>query len=104
EVPAVRARIEASRPDERGQDHYRDPALRRELFERDEWRCRYCGDAVTPDTATLDHILPTSKGGTHVPKNLATACLMCNSIKSGRSYEDAAPDILASVQARRARS
>jgi hypothetical protein len=101
EVAAVRERIATSEPSLTPADHYRDPVLRARLFERDAWRCCYCGEVVTPDTATLDHRLPVSKGGGDDPENLATACLMCNSIKSGRTYEEAAPQILASVQARR---
>ena len=76
------------------QDFYNDPELRLQIFERDHWRCRYCGDRVTNTTATLDHIQPVSKGGTNEASNLATCCIMCNSIKSGRTYEEAAPDIL----------
>jgi len=85
-------------------NHYRDPALRARLFERDAWRCRYCGELLTAETATLDHVLPVSKGGADDPENLATACLMCNSIKSGRTYEDAAADILTALQVRRTRA
>lgn len=52
------------------------------------------GEKVAVETATLDHRIPVSAGGSNDPENLATACLMCNSIKSGRSIEDAAMDIL----------
>ena len=102
EVAAVVARIEAELPIAAPADHYTDPFLRRELFERDAWRCRYCGELVTAETATLDHVVPTSRGGGNDPENLWTACLMCNSIKSGRTREEAAADLLANVQARRA--
>ncbi len=86
------------------EDWYRDPVRRKALFERDGWQCRYCGDAVSGDTVTLDHIVPVWQGGADAPENLATSCLMCNSTKSGRSYREAAPDILESVRARRSRS
>jgi hypothetical protein len=49
EVPAVQAHIDASRPLDAPQDHYRDPVLRKRLFERDGWHCRYCGELVTTD-------------------------------------------------------
>jgi len=74
--------------------------LRRLLFERDGWKCQYCGELVTEQTATLDHRIPVSKGGDDSEGNLATACLMCNSLKSGKSYEEAAPLILASIRQR----
>ena len=57
---------------------------------------------MTAATATLDHIIPQSLGGLNTPENLTTACLTCNSIKSGRTYDDAAPDILAALVRRNA--
>jgi len=95
EVPSIRERLEAEAnvsPSEA--DHFRDPERRKALFERDRWRCRYCGRAVSPEDATLDHVVPQHAGGAHSAENLATSCLMCNSIKSGRTYEEAAPLIL----------
>ena len=56
---------------------------------------------VDEATATLDHVTPRSKGGSNSPANLSTCCLMCNSIKSGRTYEEAAPDILAAIRSGR---
>ncbi len=98
-VPLVREALEAvSVP---ASNHYRDPILREALFERDGWKCRYCGDSVTSETATLDHVIPVSKGGDDSPDNLATTCHMCNSLKAGRTLEEAAPLILASVRDRR---
>lgn len=101
-VPAVREVIATSEPPEQEPDYFTNPVLRAELMERDKWTCRYCGEAVTATTATLDHIIPQSLGGPHTPENLMTACLTCNAIKSGRSYEEAAPDILAALVRRKA--
>lgn len=100
-VPAVREMMAATEATAKDQDYFTDPVLRAELMERDKWTCRYCGEAVTATNATLDHIVPQSRGGLNVPENLTTACLTCNSIKSGRTYEEAAPDILAAVVRRR---
>jgi len=85
-------------------DYYNDPSLRQDLFERDGWSCRYCGERVEAGTATLDHMTPVSKGGPNTPENLATCCMMCNSIKAGRTYEEAAPQILARFAGRRGSS
>lgn len=71
-------------------------------MDRDKWTCRYCGEAVTTATATLDHIVPQSCGGPSTPENLTTTCRTCNSIKSGRTYDEAAPEILAALVRRRA--
>jgi len=61
------------------------------LFERDKGCCQLCGDALSastkyphPKTATQDHIIPLSKGGTHERKNLQLACFDCNRRKSNR--------------------
>lgn len=100
-VPAVREVLATSEPPATAPDYFTDPALRAELMERDEWTCRYCGDTVTAATATLDHVHPQSLGGPSTPENLTTACLTCNAIKSGRTYDDAAADILAALVRRR---
>jgi HNH endonuclease len=98
EVPIIRERLEIeARLLATDEDHVADPALRRALFERDDWRCRYCGARVDGGNSTLDHIVPQHAGGASSPENLATACLMCNSIKSGRTYEQAAPLLLERV-------
>ena len=95
EVPSIRERLEnEAGPRATDENHFADPALRHALFERDDWRCRYCGTRVDGGNSTLDHVLPQHAGGASSPENLATACLMCNSIKSGRTYEQAAPLLL----------
>ena len=100
EIPAVKDKM-AMTGVSRVPDHYEDAELRRKLFERDSWRCFYCGDSVSAEMATLDHKIPRSKRGTNEPDNLVTCCFICNSIKSGKSYEEAAPALLASVRERR---
>ena len=44
-------------------------------------RCVYCGTALAPETATLDHVHPLARGGSHLPGNLVTACAPCNRLK-----------------------
>ena len=44
-------------------------------------RCVYCATPLAPDTATLDHVLPVSRGGGHAPGNLVIACAACNQLK-----------------------
>jgi len=81
-------------------DYYNDPSKRMEIFERDNWTCYFCGQKVTTKNATLDHYVPQFKGGKHSKENLKTACLICNSIKSGKTYEEAAPLLLKSLKER----
>lgn len=59
-----------------------------DVFKRDRWRCQLCGCKVTratgeysPTQATLDHIVPLSRGGSHTTANVQTACRQCNSKK-----------------------
>ncbi|WP_430149172.1 HNH endonuclease [Paenibacillus cisolokensis] len=60
--------------------------LRKEVFERDRYRCRYCG---SHKDLVIDHILPESRGGPTTRENLATACKVCNTYKGARTPEEA---------------
>ena len=51
---------------------------KRNIFLRDSFTCQYCDIAVTEATATLDHVLPVSKGGKTTWENSTTACRSCN--------------------------
>lgn len=63
-------------------------SLKIEIWERDGYRCKYCGKTVVDynqpggqlpnDAATVDHIRPKSKGGLDLPNNLVTSCFFCN--------------------------
>ena len=85
------------------EDYFTDPNRRKEIFERDKWVCYYCGEEVAEKNATLDHLVPQSKGGKHTKDNLKTCCLMCNAIKSGKTYEEAAPFLLKNIRERKAK-
>lgn len=45
------------------------------------WRCLYCGEALTLETATVEHRKPLSRGGSNWPSNLGPACDFCNRSK-----------------------
>lgn len=69
-----------------------EPINRREVFTTDGWACQICGVETTPEygyphSATLDHIIPVSRGGHHTRDNVQTACAACNSAK-GASLPD----------------
>lgn len=70
---------------------------RKAVYARDGWRCQLCGHKVLkkakrnrhtrrlhPRTASLDHIIPMSKGGPHCEANVQCACLRCNVRKQAR--------------------
>lgn len=62
---------------------------RRNLFERDNYTCLYCDTKFSSIDLTIDHIIPRSKGGRTTWKNVATACLSCNSKKSDLTLKKA---------------
>ena len=103
DIPLVKEKIAATTPVDQEEDFFTNPEKRSSMFERDNWTCQYCGDKVTNDNASIDHYVPQSKGGNHSKTNLRTCCFMCNSIKSGKSFEEAAPFILKSIQERKQR-
>jgi 5-methylcytosine-specific restriction endonuclease McrA len=54
------------------------------VFTRDNYVCMYCGKHLNAKTATVDHVLPTSKGGKNNFLNCVTSCKPCNSWKSDK--------------------
>lgn len=55
----------------------------RYLFNMQSGVCPYCGVDMTlehghPNTATIEHIIPKSKGGKQIRGNYMAACLNCN--------------------------
>jgi CRISPR/Cas system Type II protein with McrA/HNH and RuvC-like nuclease domain len=86
--------------DELPEDYYKNPINRKNIFERDDYKCYYCGEKVTQNNATLDHKTPISKGGDNSKENLVTCCFECNSIKSGKTLEEVAPKLLERVKNR----
>ena len=103
-IPFVAEKIASLLPQDTEEDYFNDPEKRREIFERDKWICQYCGEKITQENATIDHFIPQSKGGKHNKGNLKLCCFICNSIKSGKTYEEAAQFLLKSIQERKAKS
>jgi 5-methylcytosine-specific restriction endonuclease McrA len=60
--------------------HGHVPLTRRALFARDGGRCAYCGATA----ATIDHVVPRSRGGRHEWTNVVSACHRCNHLKADR--------------------
>ena len=68
------------------------PLTRRNIFQRDENRCQYCGFRGEP--LSIDHVLPRSRGGSDSWENVATACLPCNVRKANRTPREAGMPLL----------
>lgn len=64
-------------------------AIRAEVFERDNFTCRYCGAHGV--ALECDHVIPVAKGGTHDLTNLKTACKACNRSKAAKPLEEWRP-------------
>lgn len=57
---------------------------RNRIFERDGYRCVYCGEQWPIDELSVDHVEPRVRGGDHSEGNLVTACKACNTLKAHR--------------------
>ncbi len=57
---------------------------RETLFERDNYRCQYCGNNFEEDQLNMDHVIPKDKGGRTSWENIVTSCIKCNSRKANR--------------------
>lgn len=57
---------------------------RRNVFERDQHKCQYCGEVFSESKLNLDHVIPRDRGGQTSWENLVTSCIDCNSRKANR--------------------
>lgn len=62
---------------------------RRNLLIRDNFRCQYTGKKLNIREATIDHIIPQSRGGVHSWENVAICSFEINSKKANRTPEEA---------------
>jgi 5-methylcytosine-specific restriction endonuclease McrA len=64
-------------------------ALLRTLFEEQQGKCAYTGEVLTPGfNASLDHKIPTSRGGTHARENLQWVTVRINSMKADLTHDE----------------
>lgn len=57
---------------------------RQTLFERDQYRCQYCGESFEASELNMDHVIPRALGGRTTWENIVTCCLKCNARKADR--------------------
>lgn len=50
--------------------------------------CRWCCIALTDGNRTIDHVVPLSRGGSHIPDNLVAACERCNKSRNNKLVEE----------------
>ena len=61
---------------------------REQIFERDRFRCVYCGKVFPAEELTVDHVQARVRGGDRSGGNLVTACSGCNTAKGHRRVGD----------------
>lgn len=71
------------------------PLTRQNILLRDGFRCQYCSVSLSPQVATIDHVIPKSKGGSSTWDNLVTACPECNRKKGDKTPSEAGLTLLA---------
>ncbi len=67
---------------------------RRNLLERDDYRCQYCGKNLPAKELNMDHVVPRDRGGGTTWENVVISCIKCNSKKSNRSPKEAGMRLL----------
>jgi len=66
----------------------RVPFTKRNLHSRDEYTCQYCGTKLTCNL-TIDHVIPSSRGGKTSFENCVSSCKKCNNFKADRTPREA---------------
>jgi len=56
------------------------------VFRRDKYACRYCGNDQIP--LTVDHLVLWEDGGPSIEDNLVSACRKCNKKRGNMQYAD----------------
>lgn len=90
-VQALESRLHIARLHRTGGPNH---SVRAKVIERDQARCRYCGRLTTTTTRHLDHVIPKSRGGTHVAVNIVVSCAGCNVVKGTKLPHEAGMRIL----------
>ncbi len=66
----------------------RQKYIKQYVTNRDGLLCCYCGKTLTPETITLEHIVPESKDGAFNASNLTIACAECNNKRGNKPFFD----------------
>lgn len=61
--------------------------MRERLYEKQK-HCEYCNCHLELEQATLDHKLPSSRGGLDEEGNLVICCKICNMLKDNMTVEE----------------
>ena len=61
---------------------------RRAIYDRDDHTCYLCGERYSESRLSVDHVIPSSKGGKNTFENMATCCKRCNGIKGSKTLAE----------------
>lgn len=97
--PEYRARMNAAKTRRRRMlaNAKQEPYTRESIFQRDGWVCRICSESIDPTIrytddpgacATIDHVIPLSRGGDDTPANVQAAHGSCNYGKCDRVEDE----------------
>lgn len=74
---------------------WKAPKFRKKvLFNRDDWKCQYCGTKLFWHNIEIEHIMPSSRGGQTTWTNCVAACKPCNKKKANKTPEEAGMTLL----------
>jgi 5-methylcytosine-specific restriction endonuclease McrA len=59
------------------------------VYQRDGYRCQYCGNRFPAAMLSYDHVVPRAAGGRTDWLNVVSACKPCNTRKADKSCDDA---------------
>lgn len=65
------------------------PFTRKNIYDRDNHKCQYCGKNVSLKKMTFDHVKPKSQGGLTNWRNIVCACWKCNAKKANKTPQEA---------------
>jgi 5-methylcytosine-specific restriction endonuclease McrA len=82
--PVWQRRIASKRKGQSFSSRFRGPRgpekfdRKQKLLEEQGYTCAWCWKSITMETATIDHVIPVSRGGTNTIRNQVAACRPCN--------------------------
>jgi len=79
--------VKGGKYDRRMDKTFTPKLTRRTIASRDQCQCGWCGKQLRYSDVTLDHIIPTSKGGLTKWENIVSCCARCNRIKGDQLPE-----------------
>lgn len=82
EIPSVIRLFHFVRPKKRFSIY--KPLHRKNVYDRDAGICQYCGNQVSFNKFTYDHIIPRCKNGKTIWENIVVCCQSCNSKKGSK--------------------